>query len=646
MIVATAGHVDHGKTSLVRALSGIDTDRLPDERRRGLTIEPGFAYLHGTDGEVLGFVDVPGHERFIANMLAGVAAVDYVLLVVAADDGVMPQTREHVAILDLLGVDAGCAAITKADRVNPERVREVEVEVAQLLDGTSLAGIGMHEVSVVDARGIDALRARLMSEAAGHRRAASAGRFRLSVDRSFNVVGAGLIVTGAVISGTVEVGDHLLISPAGCRARVRDLRVHGMPARRATAGDRAALNLAGERLTRQLTPRGAWVLDEALHAPTRALDARLRLLREASEPLKHWLPVHVHLGAIHVTGHLALLGTRPIAPGETGFVELVLGTSVGAVAGDRFIVRDQSARHTLGGGVIVNPFAPSRGRTRPQRWAEADALANPDSALAIEALLRIEGQEINFDRFAIGRNIAAGDAARILAAADLRFFQADGARLAIASARWNTLESDVLEALAMNHRQTPDHQGVRERTLATMIASRPSPLLFRAVLGRLIADKRIARTGPWLHLRNHRPALDSGDLATWRRIESLTERDGLRAPSLSALSESLAQDPPQVLKTLRRLEGLGLVVAIATNRFITMQQAVSLARLAEELGSPRHGAREEGLTAMAFREKTGIGRNQAIETLEYFDRVGFTRRTGEHRSLLRTSAEIFGEPLS
>ncbi len=641
MIVATAGHVDHGKTSLVRALSGVDTDRLPDEKRRGLTIEPGFAYMRGIQDEVLGFVDVPGHERFVANMLAGVAAIDYVLLVVAADDGVMPQTREHVAILDLLGVTEGVVAITKVDRVDLDRIRQVEAEVAALLEDTSLAGIAMHRVSAVSGAGVDALRRRLLAEAVGHRRTASAGRFRLSIDRSFNVAGAGLVVTGAVVSGQVRIGDQLEVTPAGCRVRVRDIRVHGQPAARASAGDRAALNLAGDRLDRELAPRGAWIVDEALHAPTRALDARFRLLPGAPKPVKHWLPVHVHLAAGHVTGHLALLGEEPIAPGAAGYVELVLDAPVGAIAGDRFIVRDQSAQYTIGGGRVVNPFAPLRGRTRPSRRAAAEAMAHADHARALEALLQIDGYEIDLDHFAIGRDLYTEEAERIFAAADLRVFPVGSARYGVPALRWNAVRNEIAEALAENHRRSPDHVGVRESKLAAAIGSRPSAPLFRAVLGELIARKQVSRTGPWLHLHDHRPVPSASDLAAWRRIEHLIEREGLRAPPLSALSESLGQDAQELLKTLRRLESLGLLVGIAKNRFLTLRQAAKLADLAERLAE-HEGGDNDGLTAAVFRERSGVGRNQTIEVLEFFDRAGLTRRRGARRLLLRKRTEIFG----
>ena len=642
MIVASAGHVDHGKTSLVRALTGVDTDSLTEEKRRGLTSEPGFAYMSGPQREVLGFVDVPGHERFVGNMLAGVAAIDYVLLVVAADDGVMTQTREHVAILDLLGLNSGVVAITKADRVDAARTAEVAIQVAELLEGTSLADIPIYEVSAVSGTGIDALRLHLLAEAGRHRRASAGGRFRLSVDRSFSLPGAGLVVTGAVVSGAVEIGEHLLLSPAGQRVRVRDIRVHGSPAARATAGDRAALNLTGDRLGREHAPRGAWVLDAALHAPTRNLDARFRLLPSAPKAVKHWLPVHVHIAAGHVTGHLALLGADSIAPGESGYVELILDEPVGALWGDRYIVRDQSARHTLGGGFVVDPFAPPRGRTRSQRKAAAEALAVADPARALAALLEGSAHEVDLAHFAIGRDLGTEDAERIFSASGMRVFQAGGGRFGAPAARWSALQAEALDALAQLHQRLADHLGCKESTLATLMKSRPSAALFRAVVSELVAQAQIARTGPWLHLPAHRPVPNPVDLAAWRQIERLIEREGLRAPSLSALAEALKQDTVEVSKTLHRLETLGFILAVAKNRYFTLRQMAKLAGIAEQLAATD---REDGtaLTAAVFREESGIGRNLTIEVLEYFDRAGLTRRKGAQRQILRKSSELFGE---
>ena len=342
MIVATAGHVDHGKTSLVRALTGIDTDRLPEEKQRNLTIDLGFAYVPLEDGGVLGFVDVPGHERFIRNMLCGVAAVDYALVVVAADDGVMPQTEEHLAILDLLGVEAGAVAITKTDRVDPGRVDEVAEEVELYLDETRLAGAACFPVSSVDGSGMDALKAHLESVAHTVRRRPAGGHFRLAVDRAFTVVGAGLVVTGTAFSGSVSVDDRLLLSPARIPVRVRGIHAQDRKAERGRAGERLALNIVGQSLGRDDVARGDWVVEEAAHLPARRIDATVRILSDETRPVAHWTPVHVHLAAADVTGRLALLEARSLAPGESGLAQLVLDRPIGAMHGDRFVLRDQS----------------------------------------------------------------------------------------------------------------------------------------------------------------------------------------------------------------------------------------------------------------------------------------------------------------
>lgn len=643
MIVATAGHVDHGKTALVRALTGIDTDRLVEEKRRGVTIEPGFAYVRGPGDVALGFVDVPGHERFVANMLAGVASIDFVLLVVAADDGVMPQTIEHVAILDLLQVDRGIVALTKVDRVGTDRVAEVEAAVARLLDGTSLAGAPVHGVSAVSRLGLDELRAALFAEASRHRRAAATGRFRFSIDRSFHMTGAGLVVTGAVASGIARIGDHLTVSPSGHRVRIRDMRVSGEPARQACAGDRAALNVVGDDLERQHVPRGAWVLDEALHAPTRTLDASCRLLPSAAKALTHWLPVHVHLGARHVTGHLALLGDRPIEPGDRGFVELILNEPINALAGDRFIVRDQSATRTIGGGRIVDPFPPARGRTRPSRRAMAEALAHPDARRALESLLAVAPGEVDLDRFAIARNLEREEAEQLYASANLARFTVRDTHFGIAAHRWRELQDRLLAALAAAHREAPQQRGIKRNDLGRRIGSRQSPIVLEALLGNLLAERRIARAGPWLHLPGHRPMLSATEFAAWRTLEDAIQRDGLRAPSVGTLAESLGREPAEVAKELRRFEDLGLLVSVARNRFLTMRQMAGLAGIAERM-SGLGGAEAAGFTASAYKDASEIGRNMTIEVLEYFDRIGLTRRRGIRRRVLRSSRDVFSEP--
>ncbi|HYM31445.1 MAG TPA: selenocysteine-specific translation elongation factor, partial [Candidatus Cybelea sp.] len=367
MIVATAGHVDHGKTSLVRSLTGVDTDRLAEEKRRGMSIELGFAYADFA-GARIGFVDVPGHERFVRNMLAGVAAIDFALLVIAADDGPMPQTREHVAILDLLGVKRGAVALTKIDRVAETRIAEVRGQIAGLLAPTGLANAPVFPVVATDETSIGALRQHLgIAENAADIKPAD-GYFRLAVDRAFVLPGIGLIATGAVFAGEARVGDRLTVSPLGKSVRLRSIRTQDRPSEIARAGDRAALNIAGD-VERAELQRGDWIVAPEVHAPADRIDVRLHVLPGEARALAHWTPVHVHLGAADVTGRVAVLEGRSIAPGTQGLAQLVLDQPAGALTHDRFVLRDQSALRTIAGGMVLDPFAPARGRSKPHRLA-------------------------------------------------------------------------------------------------------------------------------------------------------------------------------------------------------------------------------------------------------------------------------------
>ena len=416
MLIATAGHVDHGKTVLVKALTGVDTDRLPEEKERGLSIDLGFAYHTRADGAVLGFVDVPGHERFIRNMLAGVAAIDYALLIVAADDGPMPQTREHLAILDLLGVDAGAAVVTKVDLVDEAQAAAVTSRVRALVEGTGLEGAPVFPVSAATGTGMEALRdhlATLATPSPRERRAArveTGARFRLAVDRSFTVRGAGLVVTGAVFSGEVAVGDRLVLAPSGAAVRVRGIHAQNRTAPRGTRGERCAINLARTELGRADIRRGDWLTGEPSPGVSQRFDAELRVLASEERPLTHWTPVHVHAGAASLTGRVAVLEGRNIAPGARGLVQIVVDQPFVGVRGDRFILRDQSARRTIAGGAVLDPAGAVRGRARPERVAALRAMAAgaPDAALA--ALLATSANGVDLDHFADAWNLRPEEA--------------------------------------------------------------------------------------------------------------------------------------------------------------------------------------------------------------------------------------------
>ena len=602
MIVATAGHVDHGKTSLVKALTGVDTDRLPEEKRRGLTIDLGFAYTQS-----IGFVDVPGHERFVHNMLCGVAGIDFVLLVVAADDGPMPQTREHLAILDLLAVSRGAVALTKIDRVGRERVEEVTGEIAALLTPTVLAGMPVFPVSTVSGDGLDALKAFLANAASDTGVRDSRGNFRLSVDRCFAIAGAGLVVTGTAMSGEVAVGDEVRALLAGTGARVRAIHAQNRAAPRGRAGQRLALNLAGLEGKAPIA-RGDWIVAGAVPPPVRRIDARLRTVSESL--IKHWMPVHVHLGAADVLARVAVLKEKEIRPGESQLVQLVLERPIGAVRGDRFIVRDQSARRTIGGGAVIDVFPPPRGRTRPERLAWLAAMEIDDDSVALDALLAQSPAGVDLARFAANRNLPAASGWRF---SDLH---------------WRALREKALANLAAWHARAPDAVGPAEdRVVEGTRIPRDAVL---ALTEELVREGIVVRESLGVRLSTHRVELSPPDAALWNQVEPLLEQAGLRPPTLTELGALAGTDPRKLDAALSRLTRHGLVVRVSKNRFFLPSAVKELERMVEDVARNR-GA----LTAAAFRDRSGIGRNLTIEVLEFFDRIKFTRRVGDARVLMR-----------
>lgn len=442
MIVATAGHIDHGKTLLVRTLTGVDTDRLPEEKARGISIDLGFAYWPLPSGAVVGFVDVPGHERFIRNMLAGVCGIDFALLVVAADDGVMPQTVEHLHILDLLNIQRGIAAVTKVDRVAPERVAQVIADVEALLAGTRLDTAPVIPVSAVNGTGLDDLRHALVAAAdAQSARSAEGQYFRLAIDRAFTVAGSGTVVTGTVFNGTAAPGDRLVVSPKGTPVRVRGIQMRGAAAERAQAGQRCALNLTGADL--EAVARGDWVLHEAIHAPTQRFDARITVLAAEAQALDHWTPLHVHLATADVTARILIPRGGTIVPGATGIAQLLLDKPVGALHGDRFILRDQSARRTLGGGVIIDPLVRAGRRTAAARNAELAALDAGPAETVLAELLKSQEQGVELARFQRAFNLKPERAAQLYADAGIVALGKE-ARIGVAAKLRDELRARIL----------------------------------------------------------------------------------------------------------------------------------------------------------------------------------------------------------
>ena len=639
MIVATAGHVDHGKTSLVRALTGIDTDRLPEEKRRNLTIDLGFAYMPLADGGVLGFVDVPGHERFIRNMLCGVAAIDFALLVVAADDGVMPQTREHLAILELMGVAEGAVAITKTDRVDTDRIAEVAEEIELYLDETRLAGAPCFPLSSVAGDGVEGLKAHLDAKAGEIERRPADGHFRLAVDRAFTVVGAGLVVTGTAFSGGVAVGDQLLLSPRRIPVRVRGIHAQDRKAERGRAGERLALNIVGQSLGKDDVARGDWVVAEAAHLPARRIDATVRVLADEARPVAHWTPVHLHLAASDMTGRLALLEAKSLAPGRSGLAQLVLDRPIGAMHGDRFVLRDQSATRTVGGGTVVDILPPARGRARPARLAYLKAVMQPDPSAALQAAIDGAENEVDLVKFARARNLTEAGREDIFAAAGMVRLR-DGERdLALSKPRWARLKSAVEAALAGWHESNADAIGPTEANLRSAMEPRIAVDLLKLAIPALEREAVLVREGARVRLPGHRPRMSAADEALWRSLETLLEEGGTRPPLVGEIAEQTGIDPRRIATFLGRAAKLGLTVGAAKNRYF---MPAALRSLAESLEAAAQDSADGTVTAASFRDKAGIGRNLAIEVLEYFDKIRFTRRSGNERKILRAADEVFG----
>ena len=644
MIIGTAGHIDHGKTALVRALTGVDTDRLKEEKARGISIDLGFAYMPAPDGSIIGFVDVPGHERFIHNMLAGASGIDCALLVVAGDDGIMPQTAEHLSILDLLGVERGIVALTKSDLVSQETRAHRIVEIERLLSKTTLAGAPIIAVSALSGEGIADLRAAIYAAQSTLVPRSSGGRFRMVIDRCFVLVGAGTIVTGTILSGWVTLGDRVVISPSGLHARVRSIHAQNRPAERGRAGERCALNLVGESVSKEAIARGDVVLDPELHAPTARIDALLSVLPSEQRLIGQWLPARFHCGAMECGARVVLLGDAPLAPGTKGWVQLVLDRPVAVAAGDRFILRDTSAQRTIGGGTLVDLRAPTRKRRTPERLATLAAMAEADAARALAALLRVPPGVVDLSAFARDRALAPAEIDAIVAQQGLVRFTAQGATFALSAEGQAAFRSDVLTKLAAFHAENPDLQGIGCERLRLMVASRWPLALFLAALQELANRGEIVRDGAWVRLPNHHVRLTAEQEALWFKIRPyLSGKERFRPPRVRDIAGFLYCPEASVRRMLKLASRLGWVDEIAPDHFFLRETVAEIVRIMQDLA--RRQA-DGGFTAAQLRDLLGNGRKVAIQILEFFDRHGVTLRRGDLRRINPARLDLFAPPMA
>ncbi|MDB5774487.1 MAG: selB [Herbaspirillum sp.] len=635
MIVGTAGHIDHGKTTLTRALTGVDTDRLKEEKERGISIELGYAYVPLADGDILGVIDVPGHEKFIRTMAAGVTGIDFALLVIAADDGIMPQTLEHLAILQLLGVTRGAVALTKIDRVDEARLLQVESAIGALLTDTAFAAapIFRTNATVGGDAGVAALLAYLAQAARALPARDERRLFRLGVDRVFTLAGQGTIVTGTALAGRVHVGDTLQLAPGGELVRVRSIHAQNRAAETGSAGQRLALNLSGA--ARENIARGSWVVAPALALCSERIDAELTLMRDTDLgglTLKPWSPVHVHLGAAHHTAHVVLLDSEALHPGQHGRVQLVFDAPLHAVPGDRFVVRNAQASLTIGGGLVLDPFGPARKRRSAARHAWLNALADFIASGEYGALLAQSPLGMRLSTLVRLSQLPPAEIA--LPADALRIPLRGEDALLISQAAALALEQRIVDALAQFHARAPDEAGPELWRLKRIVEPDMEDLLWSKLIADLLEKNGVLQRGRSLHLPGHTVELRADEQALAETLLAALQQGRFDPPWVRDLARQYVLPETEVRKLLLKLAKSGQISQVVPDLFYHPDGLAELAQLVATLGA----AGGSGVNAAAFRDASGLGRKRAIQLLEFFDRVGYTRRLG-NAHVLRPSAQ-------
>lgn len=628
LILGTAGHIDHGKTLLVRALTGVDTDRLPEEQRRGLTIELGFAEL--TLGTIrFGVVDVPGHERFVRTMVAGATGVDIALIVVAADDSVMPQTIEHVEILNLLGVRRGVVAITKIDMVDPEMVPLVAEEVRELLAGTTLASAPICPVSSVTGQGLEALRDAIVASTADIEPAPSARPFRMAVDRVFTVQGRGTVVTGSALRGTVAAGDALEVWPGHHTCRVRDLQAHGVLYEVLHCGQRIAMNISG--IDRDLINRGCELATPGYLQSARMIDVRLQHLSSSGRPLKSTSVVRLGIGTMEVPIRAVLLADQVLHPGEDTYAQLRSGEPITAVYGQHFIIRDETATRTIGGGIVLRPNARRKRRTNNVERDMLRRLEEGDAADRVEQVLRVAGFDVPTDLQLCARaGVELDDLPAVLASLDQtgRRFAVAGTNAKVVPAALDDLTERLTRWLSAFHTENPELPGRPIDAVLGWLERRTQRGLGRPLLDRLIRTETLKPLGRFICLPAFAPELSQADEKLLAAVVEEIRAGGFQPPTLDGLSVSGQADRKRRERLATLAVAFGELIRIDGKLYLHADTEQRLrdavARLIEEKGS---------VTVAEVRESLGSSRKFVVPFLEYLDRAGFTKRTGDRRIL-------------
>jgi selenocysteine-specific elongation factor len=628
IIVGTAGHIDHGKTALVKALTGIDADRLEEEKRRGITIDLGFAHMElpTPTGETLrlGFVDVPGHERFIRNMLAGVGGIDLVLLVIAADEAIKPQTREHFDILQLLGVQRGIAVLTKSDAVDVETLEVVRLEVEEFLRGTFLdRPKAIVAVSSLTGAGLDELKQAIAAAAAEVQPRDSHAIARLPIDRVFTMKGFGTVVTGTLVAGTIRREDEMEVFPAGRRVRVRGVQVHGQTAEAAIAGQRTALNLAGAS-TEDLS-RGMTLAPPATFEPARRADVRLRLLPSAPRPLKDRARVHFHSYTMEVVAEVVLQETKQIAPGHEAFARLKLPEAALLLPGDRFIVRQFSPVVTIGGGVVLDAAPIPR---MPGYRDFLNTLAGGDAEATVSARIARRHHE----GISLSRLVAETGWAKNVIETHLAQALRTGA---VVRAGERFLHQAELEALKLHivstaedfHKKNPLVGGISKEELRAQVDAIPE--VFETAAAMMAGEKKLEVVGELVRLPGRGVAMKDEEAESKKKIEDAFASAGLKVPALQEVIAGLKVDRVRAQKIVTLLLRDKVLIKVS-DELVFHRNALEALRQQMTV----YKVKSAKIDVAKFKELTGVTRKYAIPLLEYLDRERVTRRVGDLREIL------------
>ncbi len=632
IILGTAGHIDHGKTSLIKAMTGIDTDRLKEEKERGITIELGFAALDLPGGQHLGIVDVPGHEKFIKNMVAGATGIDIVVMIIAADEGVMPQTREHMEICMLLGIQHGLVAMTKIDMVDEEWLELALEDIRDFSQGTFLEDSPILPVSSVTGQGIPELITTLDKIAGDIPPRPPSSLFRLPIDRVFTMKGFGTVITGTLVSGKVTVGDNIMVYPSGITSKVRGIQVHNQSAENAEAGMRTAINFQG--LDRAAVQRGEVLSSPGVLISSYMVDLSFHYLASNKKPLKNRTLVRLHTGTNEVLGHLVLLEQEELPPGQTTVAQIRLDSPVAIVKDDRFVIRSYSPIRTIGGGQVLNPTPPKHKRLKEDIIRGLQHLADDDPEAIINYHIQQAGYSgVSFSHLKVMSNLTDKQLDTILQLLLSRrtILQTDKEnRIFIHQRAFDELKQKSAEYLAKYHETNPLKAGMPKEELRSKFPRLSNSKLFNLVLNQMIKSKQIVQEENTVRLESHRVSLGVDQADVRLKILKAYQEGGLQPPYFREFTKTLDADPKRTKEVLMHLVEEGQIVKTKEDLYFHAGAVDELKnRLVDFLKS--HGE----ITTPRFKEMTGVSRKYVIPLIEYFDSKNVTLRVGDSRKLRR-----------